>query len=138
MKKMMKVLLVALLCMGLFGCGNNKKGNDYVAMQKDLEDQGFVFEAQNDVNYALILNKDYAPSLTFGINKDKVSLIMYINFDVEDEGSSGIVYLSNKELEKSADISDKVMDNYRVSLKDMGYSEEEMIALVEWYYQENK
>lgn len=135
MKKIMKYLFIFTLSFSLLGCFGNDL--NYKAMQEDLEEQGYSIEGIERVNYGLTINKDHMLTMTYVLMDGSVGLISYTYIGIDGDNANGIVYLNDEETEKSLDVNENALESYKDTLKDLGYTEEQMIDFAEWFYNKN-
>lgn len=134
MRKIIQVLLLCIMCVGLFGCSNGKDNTDLSSkeVQKLLEDDGFKFEKAGSEFIAM--RKGNTDMYISKIQYYGSSAVMYfIDGSVATTEAANIL----KPKENTTDIQKKHYENYQNWLEEMGLSEKQIVDVLDYYNENN-
>lgn len=147
MKKIFSVYLALIMCIGLSGCGETKEKYTPQESQTKLKDNGYEISLTNsrEDSYFIAITKEDSYATKFGVLgfylDDKLGFISYSNKEI----NSGVYIIGVDNPSDTSDYSklekeyaEEQKKDFENWLKNLNFSEEELIDLFKWYYEENK
>lgn len=157
MKKICKVILILMLCIGLAGCSSkseddqsytDKENEEYLTIKNDFlsgKKIKYRFTSYTEIDLIdidnsldsnhLVIIKDIDDILQFTMQMDKKTRkvkTIHMSYSLMSGLESGIIYSGDKSVPK--DDNSILVENYKIILASIGISEEILINYVEWFY----